>query len=27
MRRATINESGDEIDTYEFRRRQNEAAA
>ncbi|MBT2188107.1 TauD/TfdA dioxygenase family protein [Sphingobium nicotianae] len=27
MRRATINESGDEIDTYEYRRRQNEAAA
>lgn len=26
MRRATINESGDEIDTYEYRRRQNEAA-
>ena len=27
MRRATINEIGDEIDTYEYRRRQNEAAA
>jgi alpha-ketoglutarate-dependent 2,4-dichlorophenoxyacetate dioxygenase len=26
MRRATINESGDEIDAYEFRRRETEAA-
>ncbi|MBN8829521.1 MAG: TauD/TfdA family dioxygenase [Sphingomonadales bacterium] len=27
MRRATINESGDEIDTYEYRRREKENAA
>lgn len=27
MRRATINESGDEIDSYEYRRRQKESAA